>query len=84
MTSLARFFRVAGVIASSAFVMALPTFVHAATYAFVNQSAEVSIVNADDPMTAIATAYRIDAHSGVILLKSQADYAIVGKSVSGM
>lgn len=62
--------------------LAIPTFSHAATYAFVNTSGEVSMVVANDPMTAIATAFNRAARSGVMLLTSQTD-AIIGDHVSG-
>ena len=58
----------------------IATVAHAATYAFVNQSKEVSTVNANDWMTAIATALNIDIHSGVLLLDSQ-NGNIVGTSI---
>ncbi len=77
-------FLVAGLVASMVLVMALPSFAHAATYAYVNKSGEVSTVTANDWMTAIATAFNIATHSGVLLLDSQADMDIVGDSVGGV
>jgi hypothetical protein len=58
----------AGVAASGVLTMALPSLAHAATYAYVNQSQDVSTVSADNWMDAIATASNIDPHSGVLLL----------------
>ncbi len=63
--------------------LALPTSSHAATYAFVNQSGEVSMVIANDPMTAIATAINRALRSGVILLNGINDAGLVGDHVSG-
>ena len=59
----------------------IPAHAQAATYAFVNNSGEVSIVSADSPAQALATAFNISIHSGVMLLQSQLD-AIVGDHVS--
>ncbi len=61
---------------------ALPHRSEAATYAYVNQSGEVSLVMANDPMTAIATAFNRALHSGVILLTGASD-SLVGDHVSG-
>lgn len=69
-----------GIAASSMLAMALPGLAHAATYAYVNQSQEVSTVTADDWMSAIATAPNIDVHSGVLLLTSQ-NSNVVGTSI---
>jgi hypothetical protein len=81
MTTFNRFYRVAGVIASSAIVMALPTLAHAASYAYVNQAGDINMVTANDWMTAIATAPNIDSHSGVLLINDSTDQALVGSSV---
>ncbi len=62
---------------------ALPTSSQAATYAYVNQSGEVSMVIANDPMTAIATAVNRALRSGVILLNGINDAGLVGDRVSG-
>lgn len=75
---------IAGIVASSMFVMALPSLASASTYAYVNKSGEVSAVTANDWQTALATAANIDIHSGVMLLTSQSDNSIVGDSVNGM
>jgi hypothetical protein len=69
----------AGVAASGVLAMAAPSLAHAATYAYVNTSEEVSTVTADNWMDAIATAPNIDPHSGVLLLTSQ-NSTIVGTS----
>ena len=64
------------------FVLAAPQPTHAATYAYVNQSGEVSMVIANDPMTAIATAVGRAVRSGVILLTG-ANGGLVGDHVTG-
>lgn len=56
---------------SSVFALALPSFAHASTYAFVNTSGEVNAVTADSWTLAIANAINIAIHSGVVLLTSQ-------------
>lgn len=75
---------IAGLVASSIFAMSLPSFVHAATsstYAYVNQSGEVSTVTANDWQSAIANAFKIHINSGVMLLVSQLDFGLVGDSI---
>lgn len=73
---------IGAVIAMSAlFAVAVPHQAHAATYAFVNNSGEVSIVSANSPTEALANAFNISIHSGVMLLQSQLD-AIVGFRVT--
>jgi hypothetical protein len=69
-----------GFAASSIFAMAIPAFAHAASYAFVNQSNDVSFVIASDPMSALANALNIAFHSGVMLLTNQ-NSGIVGSSL---
>lgn len=64
-------------------LVATPSLASAATYAFVNKSAEVSVVVADNPNQAIQNAFNISAHSGVILLSSLSD-SIVGNHVNGI
>lgn len=59
-----------GLVAIALTAMILPSFAQAATFAFVNQSGNISSVEASTPMLAIATATNIDPHSGVILLSS--------------
>ena len=73
---------IGSVIAVSAlFAVAVPSQAHAATYAFVNNSGEVSIVSANSPTEALANAFNISVHSGVMLLQSQLN-ALVGFHVS--
>lgn len=78
-----RLMLVAGLFASSIFAMALPSFAHAATYAFVNTSGEVNAVVADNPTSALITAFNISLHSGVLLLGNQTD-SILNGGVSGV
>ncbi len=59
----------------------LPAISYAATFAYVNTSGDVATVTANDPMTAIATAPNIAIHSGVLLLNSPDDNAVVGDEV---
>ena len=79
-----RFALIAGLALTSIFAVAMPTFSHAASYAFVNQSGNVSMVVADSAMLALSTAVGISTHSGVMLLNSQADTELVGDKVSGI
>lgn len=76
-----RSFLIAGIAVSSIFAMAIPSFAHAATYAYVNTSGNVSTVTANDWQTALATAQNIGLHSGVMLLVSQLDFNIVGNTI---
>ena len=76
-------FLIAAAIAASSLSVALPSSAHAATYAFVNTAGEVNAVVANDPMTALATAFNISAHSGVLLLSDQND-TLLNDSVSGI
>ena len=78
----ARILVAAGLVVGSVFALALPTLAHAATYAYVNKSGEVSTVTANDWQTAIATAPNIHIHSGVMLLVTQTDQSIVGDQVN--
>ena len=57
------------------------TSANAASYAYVTTTGEVKSVTANDWMTAILTAPGIHIHSGVLLLKSAADFMIVGDDV---
>jgi hypothetical protein len=70
----------ASIAASSILAMTAPAFVHAATFAFVNTSQEVSMVTADNWMAAMTNALNIDEHSGVLLLTAQ-NQSIVGKKI---
>jgi hypothetical protein len=56
----------------------------AATYAYVAANGEVKSVVADTWMAAIATAPGIHINSGVLLLKSAADFTIIGDDVSSI
>lgn len=74
-----------GAVLMAAFaVMAAPALTHAASYAYVHQTGNVSIVIADTWMAAIATAPGIAIHSGVLLLDSLDDSAVVGDNVNGV
>ena len=64
-------------------LIAFPAFSQAASYAYVNQTGEVSMVIANDPMTAIAIAPNRALRSGVILLTSLSS-GLVGDNVSGI
>jgi len=75
-----RFLAEAAIVVGTVAFATLPALAAAATYAYVNQSGEVSIVTANDPTTAIATAPNIDEHSGVMLLTNPSD-GIVGDKV---
>ena len=75
-------FLLAGLVASSIFAMAIPGFAHAATYAYVNKSGEVSTVTADNATTALMTAFNIHINSGVMLLISQLDFGLVGDTIN--
>lgn len=68
---------VTGVVLGAFVLAAVPTLSFAATYAYVNQSGDVATVVANDPNTAIATAPNRAMTSGVLLLKTAADYDIV-------
>jgi hypothetical protein len=71
--SSARVIVAAALASSSLLALALPSFAHAATYAFVNTAGEVNAVTADSWMAAIANAVNIHVHSGVMLLATQND-----------
>lgn len=71
------------ILIASAFIVA-PAMASAATYGYVDTSGEVKTVTANDWMTAIATAPLISLHSGVMLLATAADYAVVGDTVGGV
>ena len=63
--------------------LALPAFADAASYAYVDATGEVKSVTANDWMTAIATAPNIHIHSGVFILKTAADFEVIGDTVVG-
>ncbi|MDD4989382.1 MAG: hypothetical protein PHV42_03065 [Candidatus Pacebacteria bacterium] len=71
----------AGSVALTLAVMAFPAVSFAATYAYVNQDGDVSIVTADSGLQAIAIAPNIDEHSGVILLTNPAQSGLVAHVV---
>jgi hypothetical protein len=70
-------FFVAGLVLSAFVLLATPALSHAATYAYVNMSNDVATVEAADPNTAIRIAPGIHPRSGVLLLKTAADFTIV-------
>ena len=59
----------------------VPSFANAASYAYVASTGEVKSVTAADWMTAIATAPGIHINSGVFLLKTAADFAVIGEDI---
>ena len=65
----------------SLFVLASPLFAQAANYAYVDAQGEVKMVTANDWMTAIAVAPNIHINSGVFLLTSASDLAVIGDTV---
>lgn len=69
-------------VAIAGFALA-PAFASAAQYAYVDATGEVRSVTANDWMTAIATAPNIHINSGVFLLLSAADFAVVGDDIRG-
>ena len=82
-TFISSFGKSAVVVAAFA-VMAAPALSHAATYAYVHQSGNVSTIIADTWMAAISNAPGIATHSGVLLLDSLDDSAVVGDKVNGV
>ena len=72
-----------GIIVATLMVAAIPAFSFAATFAYVNQSGEVSTVSAATPESALMTAPNIDEHSGVLMLNNPAD-GMVGDQVPGV
>jgi len=64
-------FILSGLAIAVVLALTLPSFVHAANYAYVNTSNNVSMVVADSWMSAIETAPNIHARSGVMLLNTQ-------------
>lgn len=71
-----------GALVATLAVVAIPAITSAATYAYVNQNDEVSVIVASTPTTAIVTAPQISLHSGVLLLVDQSGYDIVGDTVN--
>jgi hypothetical protein len=72
-----------GFIALALVVTAVPAFANASTYAFVDHAGEVKTVVANDPYAAMATAFNIDEHSGVMLLNNPSD-DIIGDHVQSV
>lgn len=70
-------FAVTGLMAL-ALVFGFTNNAEAATYAYVSNTGNVRSVIADTWMNALNTAPSIHIHSGVLLLKTAADYGIVG------
>lgn len=64
-------------------IVAIPGVTLAATYAYVNVSGEVMTTEAATPSSAINTAPSIHPRSGVMLIETTADEAIIGDRVSG-
>ena len=62
-------------------IVSVPNFAGAASYAYVSTTGEVKSVTANDWMTAIATAVGIHINSGVFMLKSAADFAVIGEDI---
>lgn len=74
----------AGLMLAAFGLLALPGLTYAASYAYVDSGGEVKMVTANDWQTAIATAFNIHIHSGVLLLDSAQDLAVVGDDVAGL
>ncbi len=70
--------------ATVAGVLALPAASFAATYAYVNTSGEVMSVEATSANQALMTAPNLAVHSGVMIIDSTDDTAVVGDGVSGI
>lgn len=64
-------------------LVSVPAFAGAATYAYVDAFGDVKMVTANDWQTAISVAPNRHLHSGVLLLNSASDFAVVGDSVPG-
>jgi hypothetical protein len=62
-------------------LLSVPSFASAASYAYVASTGEVKSVTATDWMLAIATAPGIHINSGVFMLKSAADFAVIGEDI---
>jgi len=70
-------------IAALAAVIAVPGLTLAATYAYVNTAGEVMTMEAATPSQALSTAPGLHVHSGVMLIDSADDSAIIGDDVPG-
>lgn len=64
-------------LAFAALLLSVPAFSSAATFAYVNSNNEVSSVVADTAFQALVIAPNINIHSGVLLLDSAEDNAIL-------
>lgn len=73
----------AGLVIATLALLVLPVLTQAATYAYVDNSGNVRSVVANDWQTAIATAFNIYIHSGVLLLTSTGDFGIIGDNAGG-
>lgn len=62
-------------------MFAAPAIGYAASYAYVDQAGDVRLVEAASANAAIATAPGIHARSGVMLIDSVDDTAVVGDDV---
>lgn len=73
----------AGFVVAALGLLILPGVTYAASYAYVNQAGDVSMIVAETPSAALMTAPNISTHSGVMLLDSAEDLGVVGDSVDG-
>jgi len=69
----------ASVLTLAILAMGFPAFSYASTYAYVNQAGQVNNVIANTPTSAIAIAFGISAHSGVMLVNGSTG-AVLGVS----
>lgn len=74
----------AGLALVALLLVGIPAFSQAATFAYVSHTGYVNTVNADSASAALFNNGVIDERSGVMLLNSLADYAIVGRYVYGI
>lgn len=73
----------AGLMIATLALLVLPGLTQAANYAYVDNNGDVKSVVASDWQTAIKTAFNIYIHSGVLLLDSAEDLAVVGDHAGG-
>lgn len=76
-------FIIVGSLIFSLALASLPSFAHAASYAYVDIHGEVKTVVANNWQSAITLAPDIHINSGVLLLNNDADFSIVGNDVEG-
>lgn len=74
----------AGMILAFFAAMLMPSMASAATFAYVDRQGEVVTTIAQTAMEALMTAPNVHIHSGVMLIDSAADSALVGDHVAGM